>query len=129
METDFSALASRIAASSEVLGCLILSADGVVLGSFPPVDDDRTKPAWLKFAALGAPTRGFIQMSQDELWAYASSGPYAAFAVAGGNTRPGVLLDYLEQALLEAVELRSRREMVRPPERVDLSGARPHSDP
>lgn len=126
METDFSALASRIAASSDdVLGCLILSADGVVLGTFPPVDDATLKPAWLRFAALGTPKRGFIQMSQDELWAYASSGAYAAFAVATGNTRPGVLLDYLEQALMVASESRDRRDVVQPPKRVDLSDTQP----
>jgi hypothetical protein len=123
METDFSALASRIAASSDVLGCLILSQDGIVLGSFPPVDDNRTKPAWLRFAALGAPSRGFIQMSGEELWAYASVGPYSAFAVATGQTKPGVLLDYLEQALLVAAEQRDRREVLQTPTQVDLPDA------
>src|SRR5438132_11290487 len=104
MEIDFSALASRVAAFSDVLGCIILSSDGLVLGSFPPGDEDGAKPAWLKFAALGEPERGFVRFSDDEVWAYMSSGPYAAFAVATGSTRPGVLLDHLEQALLVATE-------------------------
>jgi hypothetical protein len=128
MQIDFSALASRVAAFSDVLGCIILSTDGMVLGAFPPGDEDGIKPAWLKFAALGEPERAFVRFSDAELWAYVQSGPYAAFAVATGNTRPGILLDHLEQALLVAGESRDQRAMARAPERVEiLSGAKPKS--
>src|SRR2546430_7284474 len=101
MEIDFSALASRVAAFSDVLGCIILSTDGLVLGSFPPADGDGDgiKKAWLRFAAIGEPERGFVKID-NQLWAYVSSGSYAAFAVAAGSTRPGILLDHLEQTLL-----------------------------
>jgi hypothetical protein len=126
MEIDFSALASRVAAFSDVLGCIILSTDGLVLGSFPPSDEDGPKPAWLKFAALGEPERGFVKFADREVWAYVQSGPYAAFAVATGATRPGVLLDHMEQVLLVATESRDQRSMARAPGRVELvSGARP----
>src|SRR5438034_375030 len=36
MDIDFTALASRVAARAEVLGCVILSKDGLVMGAFPP---------------------------------------------------------------------------------------------
>jgi len=120
MDIDFSALASRVAAFSDVLGCIILSNDGLVLGWFPPGDEDEVKPAWLKFAALGEPERAFMKFSSGEVWAYVSVGPYAAFAVATGKTRPGILLDHLEQALLVADESRELRQMARVPDRVDL---------
>src|SRR5438046_7189964 len=101
MEIDFSALASRVAAFGDVLGCIILSPDGLVLGSFPPADGDGDgiKPAWLRFATLGEPERGFVKID-GQVWGYVSAGSYAAFAVATGTTRPGVLLDHLEQTLL-----------------------------
>src|SRR5438309_4589314 len=130
MDIDFSALASRVAAFSDVLGCIILSTDGLVLGFFPPGDEDEVKPAWLKFAALGEPERGFVKFSDAEVWAYVQSGPYAAFATATGSTRPGVLLDHMEQVLLVAGESRDRRAMARTPERVDLlAGSKPKSVP
>jgi hypothetical protein len=121
MDTDYSALASRVAAFSDVLGCIILSSDGLVLGSFPPADGDGDgiKEAWLRFAAIGNPERGFVKVD-DQLWAYLSSGPYAAFAVAVGSTRPGVLIDHLEQTLAVAEESRDTLAVARPPERVDL---------
>ena len=120
MEIDFSALASRVAAFSDVLGCMILSPDGLVLGSFPPGDGDGDgiKPAWLRFAVVGEPDRSFVKFP-DEVWAYVRSGSYAAFAVATGTTRPGVLLDHLEQALLVAGESREQRTVARAPGRVD----------
>jgi hypothetical protein len=129
MEIDFSALASRVAAFSDVLGCIILSTDGLVLGFFPPGDEDGVKPAWLKFAALGEPERGFVKFSDAEMWAYVQSGPYAAFATATGSTRPGVLLDHMEQVLLVAGESRDRRAMARTPGRVDLARSTPKALP
>src|SRR5947207_12642937 len=126
MEIDFSTLASRVAAFSDVLGCIILSTDGLVLGCFPPSDEDGPKPAWVKFAALGEPERGFVKFADKEVWAYVQTGPYAAFAVATGATRPGVLLDHMEQTLLVAGESRDQLRVGRPPGRIELvAGARP----
>jgi hypothetical protein len=121
MDIDYSALASRVAAFSDVLGCIILSSDGLVLGSFPPADGDGDgiKAAWLRFAGIGNPERGFLKV-EDQLWAYVSSGPFAAFAVAAGGTRPGVLLDHLEQTLMVAGESRDNLPAARPPGRVEL---------
>src|SRR6266542_2547196 len=83
MDLDFTTLASRVAAQAEVLGCVILSRDGLVLGSFPP-NGER-------------------------------------------DITPGLLLDYLEQALEVAEEARSDRIAARAPVRVDLKrkGIRP----
>jgi len=125
MDIDFSALASRVAAFSDVLGCIILSTDGLVLGWFPPGDEDGVKPAWMQFAALGEPDRAFLKFASGEVWAYVSVGQYAAFAVATGRTRPGILLDHLEQALLVAGESRERLQVARAPDRVDLARPTP----
>ncbi|HEX9375076.1 MAG TPA: hypothetical protein VGB19_02385 [Actinomycetota bacterium] len=126
MDLDFTALASRVAARAEVLGCVLLSRDGLVLGSFPPNGERDITPGLLRFAALGEPERGFVQFS-DELWAYVRQDSYAAFAVAEAGTRPGVLLDYLEQALQVAEEARYDRTAAREPVHVDLNrkGIRP----
>jgi hypothetical protein len=113
---DFSALAQRVALGvGDVPGCLILSRDGLVLGSYPDDDNDRVKQAWLRFATLGSAEKGFIEFV-DQIWVYAHRGPYAAFAVADISVRPGLLLDMLEQALLEAEESRTRREGLRLPD-------------
>jgi hypothetical protein len=110
---DFSALAQRVALGvGDVPGCLILSRDGLVLGSYPDDDNAKVKQAWLRFALLGAAERGFIELV-DQIWVYAHRGPYAAFAVGDMSVRPGLLLDMLEQALLEAEESRTRREGLR----------------
>jgi hypothetical protein len=120
MDPDFTALASRVAARAEVLGCVILSRDGLVLGAFPPHGEQDIMPGLLRFAALGDPDRGFAQFA-DELWAYVREGSYAAFAVAEHGTRPGILLDYLEQALLVAEEARQFGQAMSEPVHVDLS--------
>jgi hypothetical protein len=112
---DFSDLAARIGTSvGELRGVLILSRDGLVLGSFPE-DDDSMKPAWVKFASMGDPEKAFVEFG-NELWAYVRRGPYAAFAIAGVAVRPGLLLEQLEQAILVAEESRSKREGLRVPE-------------
>lgn len=120
MDPDFTALASRVAARAEVLGCVILSRDGLVLGSFPPHGEQDITPGLLRFASLGDPDRGFAQFA-DEVWAYVRERNYAAFAVADKGTRPGILLDYLEQALLVAEEARMTGEAMSEPSHVDLS--------
>src|SRR5947207_14528075 len=127
MERDYSALASRVAARAEVLGCLILSRDGLVLGSFPPGGEQDVTPAWLRFSALGEPDRGFISFS-NQLWAYTAHGEYAAFAVAVPRARAGILLDLLEQALMEVDEARYLREAIRAPQEVNLTYPAPRSE-
>jgi hypothetical protein len=113
---DYSALAQRIAVSvSGVSGALILSRDGLVLGAHPNEDESLAKPAWLKFITLGEPDRSFVEFP-DQVWAYVKRGPYAAFATAEAGTRPGVLVDQMEQVLLVAEEGRTRRDTLRVPD-------------
>jgi hypothetical protein len=71
--------------------------------------EDLVKPAWLRFAALGEPERGFVQFG-TELWCYVRRGAYAAFALAGSTVRPGLVIDQMEQVLMSAEEMRSKRE-------------------
>lgn len=112
---DYSSLAHRIAGGvADVRGCLILSRDGLILGSFPE-DEAVVKPSWLRFAGLGEPERSFVEFA-GETWAYMRRGPYAAFAIAGVGVRPGLLLDQLEQVLMAAEEARTRRETLKVPE-------------
>lgn len=113
---EFSALAARVAASVvELRGCLILSRDGLVLGAFPEGQEGLVKPAWLRFAVVGEPEKGFVEFG-DEIWVYVRRGPYAAFAVSGMGVRPGLLIDQLDQMLYSAEEARARREALRLPE-------------
>ncbi len=124
---DFSVLASRIAVSvGEVRGCVLLSRDGLVLGSYPVQEESLVKPAWLRFAALGDPEKGFVEFG-DELWVYVRRGPYAAFAVSAATVRPGLLMDQLEQALLAAEEARSRREALKVPEVPEAPKGKPRT--
>lgn len=110
---DFNALASSLAAGVvDVRGCLILSRDGLVLGAYPSQAETQTKPAWLRFATMGDPERGFAQFG-TETWCYVRRGPYAAFAVTGPAARPGLVIDHIEQALLAAEETRGKLEGVR----------------
>ncbi len=116
METEFSALASRIATGvSGVRACVIMSRDGLVLGAHPADGETTVRQAWLRFAALGEVDRGFLQFA-GELWAFVSRGPYSAFALTATTTRPGLLLDEMEQALIAAQEARARQDVTRIPE-------------
>jgi len=113
---DFTALAASLAAGlGDVRGCLVLSRDGLVLGAYPEEAEDLAKPAWMRFAALGEPERGFVQFGA-EVWCYARRGAYAAFAVAPAEVRAGLVIDQMEQALMAAEEARSKREGLRVPE-------------
>ncbi len=113
---EYSALAQRVAvAVGDVHACLLMSRDGMTLGSHPEGDEAAVKPAWLRFAGLGQVDKGFIAFA-DQVWVYVHRGPYAAFAVAGSQVRPGLLMDQLEQALLTAEEWRTRREPLKMPE-------------
>ncbi len=124
---EFSALAARVAASVvELRGCLILSRDGLVLGAFPEGQENLVKPAWLKFAVLGEPEKGFVEFG-DEIWTYVRRGPYAAFAVSGLGIRPGLLMDQLDQTLYAAEELRVRREALRVPDAAPAPSSRPRT--
>ena len=110
---DFNGLASSLAAGvSDVRGCLIVSRDGLVLGAHPDDGEAQAKSAWVRFASLGDPERGFAQFG-TETWCYVRRGPYAAFAVVGLGARPGLVIDHMEQVLLAAEETRNRREGVR----------------
>ncbi|HEX7246515.1 MAG TPA: hypothetical protein VF351_00300 [Actinomycetota bacterium] len=124
---DYSALAQRISVSvSGVSGALILSRDGLVLGAYPNEDESLAKPAWLKFIALGEPERSFIEFA-DQVWAYVRRGPYAAFATAEAGTRPGVLVDQMEQVLLVVEEGRTRRDTLRVPDPTAAPSGKPRT--
>jgi hypothetical protein len=124
---DYAALAQRISvAVSGVSGCLILSRDGMVLGAHPNEDESLAKPAWLTFISLGEPERGFVEYP-DQVWAYVRRGPYAAFATAEAGTRPGVLVDQLEQLLLLAEEGRTRRDTLRVPDAPGAPSGKPRT--
>jgi hypothetical protein len=124
---EFSALAARVAASVvELRGCLILSRDGLVLGAFPAGEEGPVKTAWLRFAVVGEPEKGFVEFG-DEIWTYVRRGPYAAFAVSGLGVRPGLLIDQLEQMLYTAEEVRARREALRLPEVTPAPSGKPRT--
>jgi hypothetical protein len=124
---EFSALAARVAASvGDLRGCLILSRDGLVLGAFPEGEEAQVKPAWLRFATLGEPDKGFVEFG-DEVWGYVRRGPYAAFAVTGAGARPGLLIDQLEQMLLAAEEVRARREALKIPDAPTAPSSKPRT--
>jgi hypothetical protein len=106
---DLSGLASTLAAGvGDVRGCLVLSRDGLVVGSFLPDGEGSVRPAWIRFAAVGEPERGFVQFG-TETWCYVRRGPYAAFVVAGPAARPGLVIDHMDQLLLAAEESRINR--------------------
>jgi hypothetical protein len=124
---EFSALAARVAASVvELRGCLILSRDGLVLGAFPAGEEGPVKTAWLRFAVVGEPEKGFVEFG-DEIWTYVRRGPYAAFAVSGLGVRPGLLIDQLDQMLYTAEEVRARREALRLPEVTSAPSGKPRT--
>ena len=125
---DFNALASSLAQGVEdVRGCLILSRDGLVLGAHPAEAEGVTTPAWVRFATIGDPERGFAQFG-TETWCYVRRGPYAGFALVGRGARPGLVIDHMDQVLLAAEEGRSRHEGLRGTEVVPAAVA-PQSKP
>ena len=124
---DYSALAQRIAVTvSGVRGSLILSRDGMVLGSYPENDEGPAKSAWLKFITLGEPDKSFVEFP-DQVWAFVKRGPYAAFSVAETGTRPGILVDQMEQVLLTAEDGRSKRDPVRLPDAATAPSGKPRT--
>ncbi len=124
---DFAALASRIAVSfNDLRGVLIVSRDGLVLGAFPPDAEQEMKPAWLRFATLGDSEKGFLEFS-DELWVYVRRGPYGAFALGGTSIRPGLVIDQLEQALLQAEEARAKKDALKIPDAPSAPSGKPRT--
>lgn len=124
---DFAALASRIAVSfNDLRGVLIVSRDGLVLGAFPPDAEQEMKPAWLRFATLGDSEKGFLEFS-DELWVYVRRGPYGAFALGGTAIRPGLVIDQLEQALLQAEEARAKKDALKIPDAPSAPSGKPRT--
>jgi hypothetical protein len=73
-----------------------------------PDGEGSVRPAWIRFAAVGEPERGFVQFG-TETWCYVRRGPYAAFVVAGPAARPGLVIDHMDQLLLSAEESRINR--------------------
>lgn len=123
---DYSALAYRIAGGvADVRGCLILSRDGLILGSYPD-DETAVKPAWMRFASLGDPERSFVEFG-DQVWVYVRRPAYGAFAVADAGVRPGLVIDQLEQILLAAEEARARRDTLRVPEATAAPSGKPRT--
>ena len=125
---DFNTLASSLAQGvGDVRGCLILSRDGLVLGAHPVEAEGVTTPAWVRFATIGDPERGFAQFG-TETWCYVRRGPYAGFALVGPGARPGMVIDHMDQVLLAAEEGRTRHEGLRGTEVVPAAVA-PQSKP
>jgi hypothetical protein len=124
---DYSALAQLIAVSvNGVRGSLILSRDGLVLGVYPDGDEGVARPAWLKFATLGDPDKSFVEFG-DQVWAFVKRGAYAAFAVADAGTRPGILVNQMEQVLLTAEDGRARRDTLRLPDASSAPSGKPRT--
>jgi hypothetical protein len=99
---ELSGLASSLAAGvGDVRGCLILSRDGLVVSSYLKHGEGTVKPAWIRFAAVGEPERGYVQFG-TETWCYVRRA-YAAFVVAGPSARPELVIDHMDQ-LLQSVE-------------------------
>jgi len=126
---DFTALAGSLSGSvGDARGVLILSRDGLLLGAYPPDAESQLKSAWLHFASLGEPERGFVQFG-TEIWSYVRRGAYAAFVVAATSVRPGLVLDQIEMVLLAAEDARSKREGLRGEPPAPPAPAAPSSKP
>jgi hypothetical protein len=97
-----------------------------VLGAHPDEGEGLAKQAWLRFSTLGEPDRSFVEFP-DQVWAYVKRGPYAAFALAEAGTRPGVLVDLMEQVLLLAEEGRTRRDTLRVPDASAAPSGKPRT--
>jgi len=96
---DYAALVERVCFTlPKVMGCVLLSDDGLVLSAYPEGGNGVAETAWLHFCAIDEPVRGFLVFS-DQVWAYVRHGSYAAFVVAEAGVRAGVLVDQLEQVL------------------------------
>jgi hypothetical protein len=114
MTVDFEALAAGIASTlPDVRACVVLSAEGLVLGGHPPGAVEALTDIWGRLAGLGEVARGFVTV-RDQTWVFARRGPYGTVAVVGPSGLPGLVLDRLERLLLAAEESRARREVAAP---------------
>jgi hypothetical protein len=84
-----------------VRACLILSRDGLSLGSHPADGEARARKAWDALQQIGDPQRGFVDMA-EEIWVVSARGAYAAIIVGSPQAKPGVLLDRMEAELAAA---------------------------
>jgi hypothetical protein len=110
MSVDFAALTAAVGAGlSDVRACLIVSRDGLALGSYPPADEGSAMTKWSRLTSLGDVERGFAVVG-EECWVFCSRGPYSALAVAKASARPGLILERLDQMVLAAEEARLRKE-------------------
>lgn len=131
---DFNVLAISLGQGmADVRGCLVLSRDGLVLGAHPAESERATTRAWIRFATIGDPERGFVQFG-TETWCYVRRAPYAGFAVAGPEERAGLVIDHMEQVLEAAEERRSRQEGLRETEaeaeaETEAEAVAPRSEP
>jgi hypothetical protein len=115
MSIDFAALTQAVVAGlSDVRSCLIVSRDGLALGASPATEEGRSLDVWTRIAALGDVERGFVTV-RDEVWVFCRRGAYGSVAVADSSSRPGIILDTLEQMVLMAEEARVRKEGLRLP--------------
>jgi hypothetical protein len=124
---DFNALALALSgAVGQLRACLILSRDGLVVGAYPPAAEQDAKHAWIRLASLGELERGFVQFAA-ETWCYVSRGPYAALALTSSAVRPGLVIDQMEEALLEAEQARAAHDGLHPHESATAPTSRPRS--
>jgi hypothetical protein len=123
MSVDFAALTAAVGAGlSEVRACLIVSRDGLALGSYPPAEEASAMEKWMRLASLGDVERGFAVVG-EECWVFCSRGPYSALAVARASVRPGIILEHLDQMVLAAEEARLRKEGISPSSPRDADAA------
>ena len=123
MSIDFAALTQAVVAGlSDVRSCLIVSRDGLALGASPATEEGRSLDVWTRIAALGDVERGFVTV-RDEVWVFCRRGAYGSVAVADSSSRPGIILDTLEQMVLMAEEARVRKEGLRLPAERETASA------
>jgi hypothetical protein len=123
MSVDFAALTAAVGAGlSEVRACLIVSRDGLALGSYPSSEEGGAMERWMRLASLGDVERGFAVVG-EECWVFCTRGPYSALAVARATGRPGIILERLDQAVLAAEEARLRKDGIGSPGGRDPAGS------
>lgn len=124
MSVDFAALTAAVGAGLiEVRACLIVSRDGLALGSYPPGEEAGAMERWMRLASLGDVERGFAVVG-EECWVFCTRGPYSALAVAKASVRPGLILERLDQMALAAEEGRLRKDALAPSGLRDEAAAR-----
>jgi hypothetical protein len=117
MSVDFAALAKAVVSGvPDVRTCLIVSRDGLALGACPASEEEKALAVWSRVASLGEVERGFVAL-RDEVWSFCRRGPYTALATSGASSRPGLIMDRLEQMLLAAEESRIRKDEFRAADR------------